>query len=173
MKDKSYYRALATAFLITLGIIAWLGAIASIICSCASHKERAEVHKSDSVAVVQEHKQSSFITEITSNKEFSFDSIIYNETVVYGDSGCIETAHRQFVVRGFHATSIDHTTSKEDSTSSKQSMTESHRRDSVKSLTKTTAIAKPVGMSFFDYILIIAVIIFFSYLYVKRNTKAQ
>ena len=175
MNDKSFLRALATAFFITLGIMAWLAAIASIICSCASHKERSEVHKADSVSVVQEKKQSNILTEITSNSNYSFDSIVFNETVVSGDSGRTETAHRTFVIRGFHATNITSTTNKVDSSSSKNVMIESHKRDSTEQSSQTTAVAKPLT-KFSDYLTIGFVIIFFSLLYVflyrKRSTNS-
>ena len=176
MKHKKFYSALATAFAVTVGLMLWLGAMASIICGCASHKERSEVHKADSVSVVQEKKQSNILTEITSNKVYSFDSIIFNETVVSGDSGHTETAHRTFVIRGFHATNITSTTNKVDSTSSKNVIIESHKRDSTEQSSQTTAVAKPLT-KFSDYLTIGFVIIFFSLLYVflyrKRSTNSQ
>ena len=132
MKHEKFYRALATALVTTIGIMLWIAAIATIMCGCATHKERTEVHKSDSASVIQEQKQANILTEITSNKTFSFDSIIINETVLSsGDSGCSETAHRRITIRGFKATTITNTTNKVDSTSKKIVTKESHNQKEV------------------------------------------
>ena len=84
MKDMDrYFKALATAFVLTLGLLLWIGAIASIFISCATHKEKVSIHKSDSISIVQDHTDhsSSFYSEVL--KDFSFDSLIFKEKVVY------------------------------------------------------------------------------------------
>jgi hypothetical protein len=158
MKHERFYRALATAFVTTISLMLWIAAIATIICGCATHKERSEVHKSDSASVVQEQKQANIITEIASNKTFSFDSIIINETVVSsGDSGCFETAHRNITIRGFKATTITNTTNKVDSSWNKVVATECHKKDSIESKLEVDTGAKAI----FPLKIVFSVLVFF------------
>lgn len=158
-----YYTALATAFVITIGLLMWIGAIASIFVSCASHKEKVSIHKSDSISIVQNHTEhsSSFYSEVLNN--FSFDSLIFKEKVVYADSVCPETAHsseRTLVIRGFRSNTIERTTEEEDSVSDMVAIKQHHENDS----TRNTSDTQSVGASFIrlsptDYISICFVLL--------------
>ena len=164
MKDMDrYFKALATAFVLTLGLLLWIGAIASIFISCASHKEKVSIHKSDSISIVQDHTEhsSSYFNEVLNN--FSFDSLIFKEKVVYADSVCPETAHsseRTLIIRGFRANTIERTTEEEDSVSDKAAIKQHNENDS----TRNTSDTQSVGASFIrlsptDYISICFVLL--------------
>lgn len=148
MKNREdFYRALVSAFVATVGLMLWIGAIASIFISCATHKEKVSIHKSDSISIVQDHTEhsSSFYSEVLNN--FSFDSLIFKEKVVYADSVCPETAHsseRTLIIRGFRANTIERTTSEEDSVSNKAAIKQHHENDS----TRNTSDTQSVGASF-------------------------
>lgn len=163
-----YFKALATAFVLTLGLLLWIGAIASIFISCASHKEKVSIHKSDSISIVQDHTEhsSSYFNEVLNN--FSFDSLIFKEKVVYADSVCPETAHsseRTLVIRGFRANTIERTTEEKDSVSEKAAIKQHNENDS----TRNTSDTQSVGASFIrlsptDYISIIFVLLLIAYI---------
>ena len=164
MKDMDrYFKALATAFVLTLGLLLWIGAIASIFISCATHKEKVSIHKSDSISIVQDHTEhsSSYFNEVLKN--FSFDSLIFKEKVVYADSVCPETAHsseRTLVIRGFRSNTIERTTEEEDSVSDKAAIKQHNENDS----TRNTSDTQSVGASFIrlsptDYISIFFVLL--------------
>lgn len=164
MKDMDrYFKTLATAFVLTLGLLLWIGAIASIFISCATHKEKVSIHKSDSISIVQDHTEhsSSYFNEVLNN--FSFDSLIFKEKVVYADSVCQETAHsseRTIIIRGFRANTIERTTEEEDSVSNKAAIKQHHENDS----TRNTSDTQSVGASFIrlsptDYISICFVLL--------------
>ncbi len=155
---ERFYKALATAFVITVGLLLWLGAIASILCSCASHKERTEIHRSDSTAITKENTElrSSSITDIF--KSISIDSIIIEDVVK--DSACSETAQapRKVIIHGFKASTSSHTTSNVDVTSDKVAKVQSHRSDSVQYQSETkTAGAALIRLTPSDYILSVAI----------------
>lgn len=164
MRNRNrYYTALATAFVITIGLLMWIGAIASIFISCATHKEKVSIHKSDSISIVQDHTEhsSSYFNEVLNN--FSFDSLIFKEKVVYADSVCPETAHsseRTLIIRGFRANTIERTTEEEDSVSDMVAIKQHHENDS----TRNTSDTQSVGASFIrlsptDYISIFFVLL--------------
>ena len=158
-----YFKALATAFVLTLGLLLWIGAIASIFISCASHKEKVSIHKSDSISIVKDHTEhsSSYFNEVLNN--FSFDSLVFKEKVVYADSVCPETAHsseRTLIIRGFRSKTIERTTEEEDSVSDMVAIKQHHENDS----TRNTSDTQSVGASFIrlsptDYISICFVLL--------------
>ena len=157
MKDMDrYFKALATAFVLTLGLLLWIGAIASIFLSCASHKEKVSIHKSDSISIVQDHTEhsSSYFNEVLNN--FSFDSLIFKEKVVYADSVCPETAHsseRTLIIRGFRSNTIERTTEEEDSVSDKAAIKQHHQNDSTRYTSDTQSVgASLIRLSPTDYI---------------------
>lgn len=155
---EDFYRALVSAFVATVGLMLWIGAIASILCSCASHKERTEIHRSDSTAITKDHTElkSSSITDIF--KSISIDSIIIEDVVK--DSACSETAHapRKVIIRGFKASTSSHTASNVDVTSDKVAEVQSHRSDSMQYQSETkTAGAALIRLTPSDYILIVAI----------------
>lgn len=148
----------------------WLGAIASILCSCASHKERTEVHRSDSTAITKENTElrSSSITDIF--KSISIDSIIIEDVVK--DSACSETAHapRKVIIRGFKASTSSHTASNVDVTSDKVAEVQSHRSDSMQYQSETkTAGATLIRLTPSDNILIVTIILFFIFCYIRKK----
>ena len=167
---ERFYKALATAFVITAGLLLWLGAIASILCSCASHKERTEIHRSDSTAITKENTElkSSSITNIF--KSISIDSIIIEDVVK--DSACSETARapRKVIIRGFKASTSSHTTSNVDVTSNKVAEVQSHRSDSMQYQSeKKTAGAALIRLTPSDYILIVLISLFFIFCVIKKK----
>ena len=167
---EGFYKALATAFVITVGLLMWLGAIESILCSCASHKERTEIHRSDSTAITKENTElkSSSITDIF--KSISIDSIIIEDVVK--DSACSETAHapRKVIIRGFKASTSTHTASNVDVTSDKVAEVQSHKSDSMQYQSeKKTAGAALIRLTPSDYILIVLISLFFIFCVIKKK----
>lgn len=169
MRNRNrYYTALATAFVITIGLLMWIGAIASIFISCATHKEKVSIHKSDSISIVQDHTEhsSSFYSEVLNN--FSFDSLIFKEKVVYADSVCPETAHsseRTLIIRGFRSNTIERTTEEEDSVSNKAAIKQHHENDSIQQSSDTQSVgASLIRLSPTDYISIIFVLLLIAYI---------
>lgn len=167
---EKFYKALASALVFTLGLMLWFGAIASILCSCASHKERTEIHRSDSTAIIKENTElkSSTISDII--KSISIDSIIIEDVVP--DSACSETAHspKKVIIRGFKASTSEHTTSNVDVTSDKVAEVQSHRSDSMQYQSeKKTAGAALIRLTPSDYILIVLISLFFIFCVIKKK----
>lgn len=168
MRNKDeFYKALASAFIATVGLLLWIGAIASILCSCASHKERTEIHRSDSTAIIKENTElkSSTISDII--KSISIDSIIIEDVVP--DSACSETAHspKKVIIRGFKASTSEHTIFNVDSTVNKSAEVSKHKSDSTRYQSeKRTAGA---ALTPTDYILVVSIILFFIFCVIKKK----
>lgn len=164
MKDMDrYFKALATAFVLTLGLLLWIGAIASIICSCASHKERVSIHTSDSISIVQEHTAQSSSFESMILRNFTIDSIILSERLLIPDSTHPETAHgseRTLIIRGFRGGTIENKKEIEERESKRDSFKQHHENDSTSQNSDTrTAGAALTQFSTTDLILLFIVLI--------------
>jgi hypothetical protein len=164
MKDMDrYFKALATAFVLTLGLLLWIGAIASIICSCASHKERVSIHTSDSISIVQEHTAQSSSFESMILRNFTIDSIIFSERLLIPDSATSETAHgseRTLIIRGFRGGTIENKKQIEERQSEREALKQHHEKDSTSQNSDTrTAGAALTQFSTTDLILLVIVLI--------------
>lgn len=168
-----FLRALATAFVVTIGIMLWIGAIASFFISCASHKERVSIHTSDSISIVQEHTDQSSSFESMILRNFSIDSIILSEKLFIPDSAHPETAHgsqRTIIIRGFRANTIKESKETKESESKREAVKQHHQSDSTHQSSET----QTVGASFispnYGYC-IISVLLIVVFLWYKCKIK--
>ena len=141
-----FFKALATAFVVAVGIMLWIGAIASIFISCASHKERVSIHKNDSISIVQKQTAQSSYLQRMILKNFSIDSIILSEKLFIPDSAHPETAHgsqRKLIIHGFRANTIEESKETKESESKREAVKQHQESDSTHQSSET----QPVGAS--------------------------
>ena len=168
-----FFRALATAFVVTIGIMLWIGAIASIFVSCASHKERVSIHKSDSISIVQEHTAQSSSFESMILRNFSIDSIILSEKLFIPDSAHPETAHgsqRTLVIHGFRANTIEESKETKESESKREAVKQHHENDSTHQSSETQTVGASLISPYNGYC-IISVLLIVVFLWYKCKIK--
>lgn len=168
-----FIKALATAFVITLGMLLWIGAIASLLISCASHKERVSIHQNDSISIVIDSSAHSSSFESMIIRNFSFDSLIFSEKVVF-DSACPETAHgseRTLIIRGFKASTTENNKGTEESQSKREALTEQHKKDSTQNNSSTETAGSSLISTKLPAKLIIIGLLVIIFLYYKCYKK--
>lgn len=177
MKDSDgFFKALATAFVVAVGLMLWIGAIASIFISCASHKERVSIHTSDSISIVQEHTAQSSSFESMILRNFSIDSIILSEKLFIPDSAHPETAHgsqRTIIIHGFRANTIEESKETKESESKREAVKQHHQSDSTHLSSETQTVGASLISPFYGYCIIsvLLIVVFFLIRWYKCKIK--
>lgn len=175
MKDRDeFFKALATALVVTIGIMLWIGAIASIFISCASHKERVSIHKNDSISIVIDSTAQSSYLQRMILKNFSIDSIIFSERLIVPDSVHPETAHgsqRTLIIRGFRANTIEEEKEIKESKSKREAVKQHHQSDSTHQSSETQTVgASLINPEHVYYLIVLCVLVIVIFL-VKCKVK--
>lgn len=168
-----FLRALANALVVTIGIMLWIGAIASIFISCASHKERVSIHKNDSISIVIDSTAQSSYFERMILKNFSIDSIIFSERLIVPDSVHPETAHgsqRTLIIRGFRANTIEEEKEIKESKSKREAVKQHHENDSAHQSSETQTLGASLISPYYGYC-IISVLLIVVFLWYKCKIK--
>lgn len=168
-----FLRALATAFVVAVGIMLWIGAIASIFISCASHKERVSIRKSDSISIVIDSTAQSSYLQRMILRNFSIDSIILSEKLFIPDSAHPETAHgsqRTLVIHGFRANTIEESKETKESESKKEAVKQHHENDSTHQSSETQTVGASLISPYNGYC-IISVLLIVVFLWYKCKIK--
>ena len=175
MKDRDeFFKALATAFVFAVGIMLWIGAIASIFISCASHKERVSIHKNDSISIVIDSTAQSSYFERMILKNFSIDSIILSERLFIPDSAHPETAHgsqRTLIIRGLRSNTIEESKETKESESKREAVKQHHQSDSTHQSSETQTVgASLINPEHVYYLIVLCVLVIVVFL-VKCKVK--
>lgn len=174
MKDRDeFLKALATAFVFAVGLMLWIGAIASIFISCASHKERVSIHTSDSISIVIDSTAQSSYFERMILKNFSIDSIIFSERLIVPDSVHTETAHgsqRTLIIRGFRGSTIEESKETKESESKREAVKQHHENDSTHQSSETQTVGASLISPYYGYS-IISILLIVVFLWYKCKIK--